>query len=297
MGIYYQSTSIGDVRARHVSALRGYGAPLLRFTLEWSIHPKRDKDYAIFGTYIRVSATVEGDADFIHLGHALSEVAWTEQARVGIPYNSQVLYNLTLSADQLLAIEHRRQNRGLVFTLEVRGNAYGETGICSIDQTLTIAIGLGDWIKVLSSAGADDSLLVGLPMPMLEHSVPVETPAVLVRNAHKYLQNGQYDACIAECRRAMESLWKIANVEEPARNARKALANPNDRRAMSKHDRILALGEALIALTHTAHHVGDDGDPEVFSRQDATLTLATASALVGTLIAPRPMPEPEDEPP
>jgi hypothetical protein len=41
---------------------------------------------------------------------------------------------------------------------------------------------------------------------------------------------------------------------------------------MSKVDRTLAMGEALIVFTQPAHHVDDDGDPEIFSRDDATLT-------------------------
>jgi hypothetical protein len=54
---------------------------------------------------------------------------------------------------------------------------------------------------------------------------------------------------------------------------------------MTKVDRTLAMGEALIAFTQPAHHVGADGDPEIFSRADATLALATAASLIGTVWA------------
>lgn len=294
MGIYYQSTVIGDVRPAQVSAAPATGAMLLRFTLEWSIHPRRDQDYCVFGTYIRVCVAVEGDSVFIHLGHGHPEIAWTERAREGIPYRAPLMYNVTLPADQLLALETRRQNRGLVFRIDVRGNALGQYGVGPVDETLTINTGLGDWLRILAEGGTADALLIGLPLSLSSDSA-ASTPLALVRQAHRFLQSGEYDACIAECRRAMESLWKAAGVHDAAKRARGALANHAQRRAMTKLDRTLAMGEALVAFTQPAHHVGDDGDPEVFSRADATLALATSASLIGTALAPKPASESSEE--
>lgn len=294
MGLNYQSTVIGEVRAVQVSAAPGVGATLLRFTIEWSVHPRRDQDYAIFGTYIRVCVTVYGESDFIHLGHGHPEVAWTEQAREGMPYSAPVMYNLTLSADQLLALESRRQHRGLVFKIEVRGNAHGQYGISSVDDTLSINVGLGEWLRILADAGVADALLVGIRLPLPAES-RASTPLALVRQAHRFLQSGEYDACIAECRRAMESLWKAAEVQEAAKAARAALGHHTKRRAMTKIDRTLAMGEALIAFTQPAHHVNDDGDLEIFSRADATLALATAASLIETVWLPKPESEGSDD--
>ncbi|QOJ31428.1 MAG: hypothetical protein HRU81_04555 [Gammaproteobacteria bacterium] len=267
---------------------------LLRFTLEWSIHPRRDQDYAVFGTYVRICVAVEGGSDSVHLGHGHPEVAWTERAREGIPYRTPLIYNLTLPADQLLALESRRQNRGLVFRVEVRGNTLGQYGVGPLDETLSINVGLGDWLRILAEGGTAEALLIGLPLSLAPDS-DASTPLVLVRQAHRFLQSGEYDACVAECRRAMESLWKAAGVQDAAKRARGALANPAQRRAMTKLDRTLAMGEALVSLTQPAHHVGDDGDPEIFSRAEATLALATAASLVGAISAPKHRPDPSEE--
>lgn len=293
MGIYYQSTVIGEVRAQQVGATPGIGAIQLRFVLEWSIHPKRDQDFGVFGTFVRVDAAVEGSADFVHLGHALPEVAWTEQARVGIPYRSSLIYNLTLPLEQLVALEAKRQNHGLAFQLQVRGNAFGKDGIHTLDETLILRASLGDWLRVLADGGVTDTLLVGLPLPTNVQNSALAAPLALVRSAHRHLQNGLYDACIAECRRAMDSLWAIAGIKSAATKARGDFARKDDREAQGKFERTLVVGEALRSFTHPAHHVGEDGEPEIFSRLDATLALATTSALVGTLTA-QPHPASED---
>lgn len=283
MGIYYQSTVIGEVRAQQIGATAGVGAIQLRFVLEWSIHPKRDQDYSVFGTFVRVDAAVEGSSDFVHLGHALPEVAWTEQAREGIPYRSSLLYNLTLPLEQLAALESKRQNHGLAFRLQVRGNVYGQDGIRSLDDTLDLRVPLGEWLRVLADGGVTETLLIGLPLPTDVVNSAVATPLSLVRSAHRHLQNGLYDACIAECRRAMDSLWAITGVKPAAAKARGEFAKKDEREAQGKYERTLVVGEALRAFTHPAHHVGDDGEPEIFSRLDATLALATTAALIGTL--------------
>jgi hypothetical protein len=65
----------------------------------------------------------------------------------------------------------------------------------------------------------------------------------------------------------------------------------NERKAMTKRDRELALGEAVLVFTHTAHHVGADAEPEIFSRTDAALAVAATAGLVSSLVgSPPPAP-------
>ena len=137
MTINYESTQIADVRPGQISAAPGLGASLLRFTMVWSLHPRRDQTYSIFGTYLRVSAASEGSAEPLYLGHAVPEVAWSEESRPGIPMDRPLMYHLTLHADQLLALEQIRQGRGLNFKIELRGNAHGPFGIRQIDSSLS----------------------------------------------------------------------------------------------------------------------------------------------------------------
>ncbi len=284
MAICYESTQIGDVRAEGVTAVPGIGVSRLEFTLQWLLHPKRDETYSVFGTYVRVSVAPEGTAGPLFLGQALPEVAWTEESRTGTSFERPVMYHLPLHADQLLALEHMRQGRGLVFTLDLRGNGHGPYGIRQIDLSLQLRVPLSEWVRVLREAQASDILLVGVDVPLKALTPELATAIDLVRRAYEFFIRGEYAAAVSECRRAVESLWKACKLEDAARGARKLLSGTMDeRRSMSKRDRELALGEALINFTHPAHHVGEGGDAEIFSRQDAALAVATAAALVGSI--------------
>jgi hypothetical protein len=83
----------------------------------------------------------------------------------------------------------------------------------------------------------------------------------------------------------------LASLELALRHAstkvRASLANGNQRRAMSKDDRILVVGEAIKNFPQPAHHVEDDGDTEIFSGLDAAWALATTVSLVAMLSGPR----------
>jgi hypothetical protein len=93
---------------------------------------------------------------------------------------------------------------------------------------------------------------------------------------------GHYSAAVADCRLAIESIWKAAKLREKATDSRKLLANMGQQMTMTKRQRELALGEALRIFCHTAHHVGDDAAPEEFGRVDAALAVGTTAALVST---------------
>jgi hypothetical protein len=283
MSINYESTAIGEVRATHLSAVPGIAGSVLCFTLSWTLHPKREHAYSVFGTYIVVSVTKEGSRDSRILGHAVPETAWCEESREGIPFDRPLMYRLPVQADQMLALEHLRQGNGLLFTLEIRGNVSGPYGIRQTYESAQFRISVSDWIQALHESQASDVLLVGVNLPLASESSTTKAAIELVRRSHESLLRGEYDSAVGQCRRALESLWNGQKLTDSARNARKALSSSmDDRKSMSKLERQLALGEAVINFTHPAHHVGNDGDPEIFSRLDAALAVASTASLVSS---------------
>jgi hypothetical protein len=285
MTINYESLQIGDVRAEQVSAAPGLGASLLRFTMIWSMHPRQDQTYSVFGTYLRVLVGPEGTTESLYLGHALPELAWSDESRPGIPVERPLMYLLTLHADQLLAVELLRGSRGLRFKIELRGNSYGPHGIRQIDASREITVTLSDWIRILRESSAKDILLVGVQIPRESEQPQVGAAFQYVRRAYDFLLRGENSAAVAECRRALESVWKSQGFEQSAGDARKALsANMDARKSMGKRERQLALGEALRNFTHPAHHVQDDGRPEDFSRADAAMAVSVTAGLISALV-------------
>lgn len=284
MGLHYESLTLGSVRAEQISGRQGVGAAELRFSLAWNIAPKRQDAISIFDTRIWVSVAPEGQNQAMPLGPAQPETSWCDETRDGHPYDSHVMYRLGVPNSQLLALEELRQGRSLVFTLDVRGNSHGPRGVRSLDDQLQLKVNVSDWSRVLKECGAFDVLLVGVHMP-LDGGAHGRAALDLVKRANEHLVFGHYAAAVAECRRAVESVWKSANLTAPARDARKRLVNMDGQLSMSKRDRELALGEALRIFCHTAHHVGHDAEPEIFGRTDAALAVSTAAALISSLAA------------
>jgi hypothetical protein len=284
MGINYESLQIADVRAGQLTAVPGVGSSLLRFTMIWSMHPKRDQVYSVFGTYLRVSVGSQGAPDLLHLGHAWPEVAWSDESRAGAPIDRPVMYLLSLHTHQLFAIEQMRGSSGLRFKIELRGNSYGPYGIRQIDSSLEVAVSLSDWIRILRESNAKDILLVGCEIPSRSGSTELAAAIKLVRGAYEFLLRGEDNAAVAECRRALEGVWKSQGLELAAREARRALSAKMDaRQAMAKRDRQLALGEAVINFAHPAHHTQTDGKTTDFSRADAALAVAATAALIASI--------------
>lgn len=283
MSIHYQNRVIGEVRAAHINGDPGLGATQLQFVLAWTLAPKRDEVFTIFGTSIWISVSAEGDPAFKMLGQAVPETAWCEESRDGEPFERSVMYRLNLAHAQVLALEELRQARGLEFKLDVRGNSYGSDGLRTFAEHLRMAVNVSDWVRVLREGSVADVLLVGVHVPIGGEDY-ARAAIDLVRRANDHLTFGHYTAAVAECRRAIESLWKSANLKQEAGEARKRLANMNGQLSMSKRHRELALGEALRIYCHVAHHVGDNAEPEVFGRFDAALAVSTAAALVSSLV-------------
>jgi len=284
MGIHYESLSIGSVRAEQLSGRQGIRRVRVMFLPRMEPLAAAGEAIAIFGTRIWVSVAPEGEGRPIPLGSAEPETAWCDETRDGQAFDRHVMYRLILPSPQLLALEEMRHGRSLVFTLDVRGNSYGSHGVRALDDQLQLTANISDWSRVLKECGAADVLLVGVHLPLggVTHA---HAALDLVRRANEHLSFGHYTAAVAECRRAIESLWKGANLADGARDARKRLSNMNGQLSMTKRDRELALGEALRVLCHVAHHVGADAQPEVFGRLDAALAVSTTAALVSSLAA------------
>lgn len=287
MTLNYGNRVIGEIRPDGLHGHAGLGMSQLRFSLSWNIHPRQDHLFRIFSTSIWVSARPEGESQWHMLGHAMPETAWSDECREGAPFDRLLLYRLTLPDPQLLAVEHARKGRAMWFQLEARGHVHGPDGILSLDSTVTLQVNASDWARVLKEANAVEVLLVGVHLPVAGSDGEAQAPIGLVRKANEHLLQGNYDDAVAQCRRAIESLWKATKLKNHAKDARTRFAKMPEREAMTKLDRELALGEALLNFTHPAHHVNADAEPEVFSRLDAALAVAATAGLVSSLAAVR----------
>lgn len=284
MGVYYESTSFGDIRATAVHGRPGVGVCELAIGIAWLIQPTRSEVLSIFGTSAWISVQVAGTDQISFLGQALPETTWCTETR-DHALEQELLYRLVLPHAQFLGLEDLRRGQDLVLHIDMRGNSHGPRGIRTFDHKMMLRVTVSDWIRVLRDAKVADVLLVGVQMPAGTDDGRFKASIDLVRKANDHLILGHYSAAVAECRLAIESLWRAASLTDRARDARKQLANLAAQKGLSKFARELALGEALRIFCHTAHHVRDDALPEEFGRLDAALAVGTTAALVSSLVA------------
>ena len=212
MGVYWESTEFGAVRSDGIHGRSGIGLSELAFTLVWTLHPTRTDVFSIFGTTMWVSVQAEGDASPSLLGQAVPEAAWCDETRPFVQDGGRCAYRLILPSPQLLALEQLRQGRSLVFSLDIRGNSRSDHGIRRFNETLTLRVNVSDWIRILGEANAAEVLLVGVHLPAAGLDPKYRSAIELVRKANHHLIQGDFSVAVAECRRALESLWKAANL-------------------------------------------------------------------------------------
>jgi hypothetical protein len=284
MGVHYESTVFGELRPSNIHGREVVGACGLNFVVIWTLQATRDEVLGVCGTAAWISVQVHGTNDIMPLGQAVPETAWCNETR-NVALDHQQQYRLPLSHAQLLAVENLRQGQELVFHIDMRGNSTGSRGMRTFADTMMMRITASDWSRILREANLADVLLVGVRMPSGTLDDRLKPAIELVRKANEHLILGLYSPAVAECRRAIESLWKAAALTDRAREARKQLASMQTQQGMTKLERELAVGEALRIFCHSGHHVGPDGIPEDFGRHDAAMVVAGTAALLSSLVA------------
>jgi hypothetical protein len=82
MGVQYESTSFGDVRAAAIHGRPGIGVAELAFSLNWMIQPTRNEVLSLFGTSAWISVLPVGVEHALFLGHAHPETAWCTELAI-----------------------------------------------------------------------------------------------------------------------------------------------------------------------------------------------------------------------
>lgn len=133
--------------------------------------------------------------ELLHLGVANPETSWTRSLTVRSgSLREALLYLIDISVDQISALEHARQGRGLRFQLELEGNVFGPHGVGSVRETTTYFVNQ-----------TVDTVLVTIQLPIDSITPALQAACNLVCGAHQRLMAGHYSVAVAECRRAIES--------------------------------------------------------------------------------------------
>lgn len=272
-----------DIARAHVSGTHGrvgLGVAQLCFSLGFDFHSTKMGVFNVDNLHIDVivgTPTVGSNSLFV--GNAVAESPFFATTQ---PHNEARLVRVTLSEGQILHLEKIRAGRDIEFELQLKMIAHGSHGSQPLFESVRVPLNSSTWARVLTELQGPEYLVLGVSLPRCEHDHPLRFAVERVRSAHALLVNGRYDSAIADCRLALDSIIQITDA---APILETALRTPSSQReTLSKTERELLLLNALRNYTHLAHHLGPNGRPEYYSRDDAALTVSTTAALVGNSV-------------
>lgn len=217
---------------------------------------------------IRLSILSKGDRNDI-----ASNLSSNEQLIElnGYSGNQSLSFNLSLSNEQLLAVEDYRQfgDLGLHFRLEALVLC-GDDEIKSSYSDIDYYIPQQEWVSALNQSGYHDTYLYEIPLPATSPDIKS-----MLSKAQSCIDIGDYQNAIMECRRIIELVEILRKDKNAASTANKKLQNNDLRMSMTVNERILALREGVKNICQLGAHGNED-----FSRTQARLVLGMTLALL-----------------
>lgn len=280
MSFSYNGPNICDVLVNNVSGRTGIGMSELCFSLGFQVSAFAKQDVVVRDFHVRVAVATDDGSAFEPLGIAVEEMSWYFDTKPG-PTRHDMLFMMPIGEGQLFALEKMRAGRGLHFRLNVTALAYGTSGIWRQFEEVSCRVNLSTWARVLEGMQSTEYFVVGLELPRLEKNHALYQAIARLRKAKEFLISGRYDTVVSECRLAIENA-RITTGEEQA-VAHSVQQFKTSKTSMGKLPREHLIAEAARHYAHLAHH--DEGQPEIFSRDDANMLMSIAVAVVGGAIA------------
>ncbi|WP_434660726.1 hypothetical protein P5W99_10945 [Paraburkholderia sp. A3BS-1L] len=280
MSLTVHQYHMADVRIEGVFGERGLGIHALRFGVNFYITNQHQGDpHGMFIDCLRANVWVHAsNRGRILLGAGEFERPLVVRRLIHSTAQSSLL-RVIFGDVQLLALEELRGGGGVIFEVEVIGLAHAPNDTYPTDQSVRVEVNLSDWVKVLESLGAADSIVVGVDISLSAPAQMVHAVEYL-KKARRALVAGEYEHTVASCRLALDSLKEAS----PILGQLCKSVGEGKVRDFSKSQRAAVLYNAVRNYTHLGHHLGGESKPEVFSRRDAVMVLTTVASLVGMVV-------------
>lgn len=283
MGVFSDGLfSLAEVKVVGLSGVRGIGVNRLQFSLELNMAATPDYSASLSDPRCFVSASRTQNDPPLPIGQAVPETCWFRETS---QYASREVLGLVLylTGEQLEQLERMRGGGALFFRLDLHAVVKGKHGLQRSFEQLWFEASLSCWSAVLGQVGYLDLLLLAVELPV--SGVPAEFKAAVeqLRDAYRDLVAGSYDPAVSRIRLCIESIDKVT-AADARRDAAIECFKTTPKR-MSKPQRADLVRAAIRHYTHLAHHVGEEGAPEYFSRHEALFILSAAAALIWDVIA------------
>jgi hypothetical protein len=279
MSLNVHSHIIAELQIVGLSGERGLGINSLKFSVNMTVVNGSEGEPAMYIDSLRASIAARASTGATrYLGTAEFEFPLVLRR---LPHASQTysLLRLDLSESQLLALDEIRGSGGLMFEVKIAGLAHSPRDTHAAQDLVSYAVNLTQWAELMSQLEFSDAFAVGVELPVTA-SQHFASSVNFLRVARRQLAAGEYDSVVSACRQALDSLSAMVEDREAVVASR---ANKGTRpRDKSKLQRALDIFDAVRHYTNLAHHVDEQGRPEIYSRRDAATILTTACSLVAS---------------
>lgn len=265
----------GPAGVSGAAAVDGY---LLCFSVSYRVTPWRDEFGDSPSTFHNFHARAELGTNRMYLGTPKAERPWLITSHAN-EQSSTMTFELLLPTSTIEKIEAFRLGEGFEVFLRLSGERVGAEHVTEHDEVL-FRINQSQWIKVLRQMGFGSYLLCEIPIELGEDNQLRDVWASMTR-ARDLLYTGHYTNVVVECRKALETaLVRFGAKDDVRAAAAKYQGNGDDRRSMSKRERILNLLNAANHVTHLGAHPDDNNEVVDYSRREALLVFSvTATAI------------------
>ncbi|MGR0278824.1 hypothetical protein ACUM5Y_07230 [Marinomonas dokdonensis] len=217
---------------------------------------------------IRISIFSKGDRNNI-----ASNLSSNEQLIElnGHPGNQSLSFSVSLTNEQLLAIEDYRQFGDLALHCRLEALVLSEDGdIRQSNSDSDYHIPQQEWVKALNQSGFQDSYLYEIPLP-----ATISDIKAMLSKAQSCIDIGDYQNAVMECRRIIERVEELRGDHSQARTASNKLKDNGLRKGMTANERALALREGVKNICQLGAHGSEE-----FSRSQARMILGMTLTLL-----------------
>ncbi|WP_175701374.1 hypothetical protein [Burkholderia ambifaria] len=280
MSLNVHSHIIAEPHIAGLSGAKGLGVCTLKFSVLFHVvnsAPSDDTAMRIDTLSAMVSVTSSsGSTSYLASGRFEAPIVLRRFPHAG---KTAALLLVDLNESQLVALDELRGTGGVTFQVALKGMAHSSLDAHPVEEVLRYPLNLSQWSELIGDLGFADAFVVSVEIPVDScRSFPAVTQ--LLRAARRHLVAGEYDTVVSTCRQVLDSLSAQIDARDSVIVARDR--KPTRIRDQSKLQRALAIFDSVRHYSHLAHHVDSNGQPEVYSRREATMILTATCALAAT---------------
>lgn len=179
---------------------------------------------------------------------------------------------MPISPHQISKLEEFRNGDELHFIVTFSGVGGRGDRKYEEHQAMTVDVAQSAWIQQLKQSGARDILLIEVAMPAVDAAADRKAAVSNLREAKMLFDQGLYNQCVTECRKAIEELRDVGEKFPWA-----SLMSVATREGMTKIERLGAVGATAHLFTQLATHSEGRGGTQ-YSRADAKFLMILISA-------------------